>query len=231
MIYRDRETKSMRKCKVLHVFPSFSVGGVETLTCRIINHFGDRYSHAILSANGDYSVGSRIRPGKHVMFLRQELPPRRFIHAVNFYLSLLRRHNPDLLITNNWGSFECVTANALYKKCSHIHAQHGWTIEEAEKEKLRRLLMRRLFLRNVSFLVVPSSGLAHHACKRWGLPEKKVKVMVNGIDVQRYSSVELPTEKRLVDNSELLIGSVGSLSSIKNHMRLLRVFASIPSTV
>ena len=43
----------MRATKILHIIPSFGLGGMEKVICSIINHTFYQYQHIILSLDGD----------------------------------------------------------------------------------------------------------------------------------------------------------------------------------
>ena len=213
--------------RLLHVFPSFSIGGIESRTCRIINHYGKASDHVIFSVHNDYSIGERLLPNTSVRLLADVRCPSGIPARLVFYRRLLRRVNPDLLLTYNWGSFDCVASYSLFRPCPLIHAQHGFTADESDGQKGYRALLRRILLRRASYLVVPSQGLVEIAANDWKIPGAKIRYMKNGIDLDRYSVSADTAGAGIRRRGETIIGSVGSLSTIKNHQRLLRVFSRL----
>jgi len=48
---------------LLHVFPSFEVGGAQVRLARLMNDFGRRYRHSVLAMDGvDPFCGTTMRP-------------------------------------------------------------------------------------------------------------------------------------------------------------------------
>src|SRR5579885_3283059 len=47
---------------LLHVLPSFAVGGVQVRLARVINALGDRYRHRILALDGNRATAALLDP-------------------------------------------------------------------------------------------------------------------------------------------------------------------------
>ena len=45
---------------VLHVFPSFGVGGVPLRMVRIINHFGKRFRHTVIALDNNFAAAAGL---------------------------------------------------------------------------------------------------------------------------------------------------------------------------
>ena len=67
-----------------------------------------------------------------------------------------------------------------------IHHEEGFNEDEAESFKLRRVLARRLALPGAHRLVVPSQRLREIATGLWKLPADKVRLIPNGIPLDRF---------------------------------------------
>src|SRR5205814_6945327 len=84
---------------------------------------------------------------------------------LKLFTQTLRRLQPDLLVTSNWGSIEWAIANwAAW--IPHLHIEDGFSGEEAERQFPRRVWARRLTLRS-STVVVPSRTLYKIARETW----------------------------------------------------------------
>src|SRR3954454_11460177 len=57
---------SLRREHVLHVFPSFGIGGVPLRMVRIINHFGKRFRHTLIALDGNYEAAAGVAGGSDV---------------------------------------------------------------------------------------------------------------------------------------------------------------------
>lgn len=201
--------------ELLHVFPTFAVGGAQMRTTTLINHFGDRHHHTILSLDGRLEAASRLDGSAPVTLLAGPV-------ARDAMAALLRRRRPDLLLTYNWGAIEWAVANAFGPRVRHVHAEDGFGVEEAVRRKARRGWFRRVALVAADRVVVPSDTLADIARREWWVPAGRLRRIDNGIDLRRFTPpAEAPPGR------EVVIGTVAPLRPEKNLSRLLRAFAAI----
>jgi glycosyltransferase involved in cell wall biosynthesis len=134
---------------------------------------------------------------------------------------LLRRWNPDVLVTYNWGAIEFALANVV-PVTRHLHVVDGFGPEERSTQIPRRVRMRRLALSHTP-VVLPSRNLVRIARDVWKLPGKVIRYVPNGIDLGRFAT------DGALRNGEPVIGVVAALREEKNIARLVRAFASLPS--
>jgi glycosyltransferase involved in cell wall biosynthesis len=140
----------------------------------------------------------------------------------------LKRLQPDLLITYNWGAIEWAIANRLLAVASHVHLEDGFGKEEADTQIRRRVYCRRWALARCTKVVVPSRRLEDLARRVWKLPPEIITYLPNGVDVARFAAPvrdTIPGFTRLP--GELVVGTVAPLRPEKNVGRLLRVFAMV----
>jgi L-malate glycosyltransferase len=217
---------------VLHVFPSFGVGGVPLRMVRVINHFGKHFRHSVIALDNNFEAAGSFAGDLDVVLLPAEHRKKGALRAVFDSALALRRLRPDLLITYNWGAIEWAMAHRLWPVSRHIHFEAGFSQREADSQIPRRVLFRRWALAQCALVVVPSRLLADLACRVWRLPLERVRYVPNGVDVARFSSPArdlMPGLTRRPD--ELVIGTVAPLRPEKNVGRLLRVFASLDSSI
>src|SRR6266705_6130888 len=96
--------------KLLHVVPSFGLGGMEKVICAVIKHTTPAYHHSILALDNNTQAGRWLHDEK-VQFLDFAKPAQRR----KFFLTLadvLRNVRPDLL--------EAVWKQSLYKIRSYV---------------------------------------------------------------------------------------------------------------
>ncbi len=204
--------------KIVHVFPSFAVGGQQLRLAALIEGFGSVFRHVVLSLDGDVSASSRAP--RHTEFLSLVASKSSLVSLSTIVRlrRLIADHRPDILCTYNWGSMEAVMANAVGSRAPHIHFEDGFGPDETlSKQNRKRVLLRRFLLRR-STLVVPSSGLEQLARDVWRLPPEQVRYLPNGIDCARFSV------ERRYKRAPVVVGSVGALRPEKNFSRLLRAF-------
>jgi glycosyltransferase involved in cell wall biosynthesis len=212
---------------LLHVLPSFAIGGVQVRLARVINALGDRYRHRILALDSNRTATALL---DSALDTRADQVPRekRGLAATLFAL----RHriiaaSPDLLLTYNWGAIEWALANSVFGLCRHIHFEDGFGPEETDKRLWRRSMLRRLALTRTSTIVVPSRNLEGIAQHEWHLPTTRMRYIPNGIDADAFAAPRdgAPLFARSTD--EVIIGTVAPLRPEKNVARLVRVFARL----
>ncbi len=208
---------------LLHVFPTFAIGGAQVRFAALANRFGPRWRHAIVALDGRTDCAERLRPDVPFVVLPAPVAPgdghARFwrIHA------FLRRLRPDVLVTSNWGAIEWAAANLLPPRLRHLHTEDGFGPDEASGQKSRRVLFRRLVLRR-STVALPSLTLLRAARETWRLPERTLHYIPNGLDLARFHP-EGPRGQLAPPGEGPVIGTVAKLRAEKNLARLLRACA------
>ena len=151
--------------------------------------------------------------------------------------ALVADERPDLVLTYNWGSFDAVLA-ARGSGRPHVHHEDGFNIDEAVRQKTRRVLARRFGLRRAYRVVVPSHNLERIATATWRLAPERVQLISNGIHTDRFqpedgadsSRNRLAVRARLgIPARALVVGTVGHLRPVKNYARLLSACAALPA--
>lgn len=217
--------------RLLHVHGSFSLGGKEARAVRLMNLWGDRARHSVVSAAPHLmSARDAIDPGLQTDF--PESPPlggkpslRRF-RAIAQFLS-----GYDLVLSYNWGAMDAVMAHRLHAPSLNlpplIHHEDGFNADETAGLKPQRNLYRRLALQRAHALVVPSIRLDGIARQVWRQPPARVHLIRNGIDTARYAEPcaadALPGLRRAP--GKLLVGTLAGLRPVKNIPRLVRAVA------
>jgi glycosyltransferase involved in cell wall biosynthesis len=211
-----------RAALILHVFPSFAIGGAQMRMATLANRFGPRFRHAIIALDQQTSCRDQLDPQLDIQLIAPPEPVRSLPGRLLAIRAMLRRIAPDLLITSNWGAIEWAMARPLARGIRHIHTEDGFGPEEHKTQLPRRVLTRRVVLRQ-SDVVVPSSLLHHAARTIWRLPEPHIHYIPNGIDLTRFTPIQSSATSRA--DPGLTILCVAGLRPEKNIARLLRALA------
>jgi glycosyltransferase involved in cell wall biosynthesis len=205
---------------VLHVFPTFAIGGAQSRFVALANRFGSDFRHLVVALDGDLAARERLSPALDVRFPAVAAPKDAMLANARRFRGLLREWRPDVLVTCNWGAIEFALANML-PVARHIHVEDGFGSEERGTQIRRRVLMRRLALWR-STVVLPSRTLERIAADIWRL--KRVRYVPNGIDLGRFPVVHRPPR------AEVTIGTVAGLRPEKNVGRLIDAFVRVAAT-
>lgn len=207
---------------LLHVFPTFAVGGAQMRFCAIANRFGPRWRHAVVALDGRQDCAARLTEETPVTLHPSPCRGDGMLRDLGRIRAMLGALKPDLLVTSNWGSMDWALANRFGPRLPHLHSEDGFGPDEAGGQKRRRVLLRRLVLRS-SIVVLPSTTLRGIARQAWRLPEHALRYIPNGIDLARFT----PASGRPAERAEPVIGTVAALRAEKNLPRLLRAVARL----
>ena len=207
---------------VLSVFSTFGVGGPQVRFCKVLAALGEGYRHSVFAMDGIYDCAERLPPGADVAFPHIDLRKGSTAGNVLRFAGALSAIRPDVLLTHNWGTIEWAMANQLARR-RHVHIEDGFGPEEQAHQIPRRVLTRRLFLRRPT-VVVPSRTLWNIATRVWHLPERRLRYIANGIDLEAYRQPAVAPACDVVT-----IGTVAALRAEKNIARLIRAFAMLPA--
>ena len=216
---------------LLHVFPTFAVGGSQTRLVTLANALGPAYRHVIVAMDGNYEAARGFDATVEFRAERMEAGKSAGISLGNVRAArrILRRIAPDLLLTYNWGTIEWSLADWAQSLCPHIHVEDGFGPEEGvERQLLRRVLMRRYALSRCAGTIVPSETLFDLARRVWRLPPNRVLHVPNGVDVARFERPFDPALTQALPENAPVIGTVATLRAEKNLPRLVRAFAALP---
>ncbi len=204
---------------LLHVFPSFVVGGAQMRFAALANHFGDAFRHSIVAMDGRTSARDLLHSEVPVQFPAIETRGGNMAARVARFAGFLRETRPRRLITSNWGSIDWAIAR-LFAGTAHVHMEDGFGPEERSTQLPRRVLTRRAVLRR-SEIILPSHTLLRLATDRWRLPKRRLHHIPNGIDLSRFA----PRVGRR--QGPPVIGTVAALRAEKNIGRMIEAFAIV----
>jgi glycosyltransferase involved in cell wall biosynthesis len=216
--------------KLLHVFPTFAVGGAQRRFAMLANAMGAELEHVVISLDGGGGAESLVRPG--IRLQRRPVTARKArglsLRNLRAFRRALREERPDLLLTYNWGAIEWALADRFRPICAHLHVIDGFGPEEAFKQLPRRIWLRRLALSGPTAVVVPSRALHRLVVENWRLDPARVRHVPNGVDAAALAREAREPWGLRRGPDELLFGTLGGLRPEKNLRRLLRIAAMLP---
>jgi glycosyltransferase involved in cell wall biosynthesis len=219
----------LRRPHLLHVLPTFVPAGLEMRTVHLIAGFGQELRHSILSMDGRTDAMERLPADAPVRLLSS--PPKAGSLLTTARLRrILRREEPDLVLTYNWGSFDMLLAARSLGFGRVIHHEDGFDADEAHTFKRRRVLARRAMLSGVPRVVVPSARLYDIATRLWKIPPERVSLIRNAVRLDGYVPADGNPELRRelgIPAGALVVGTLGHLRPEKNFLRFLDACAAL----
>lgn len=221
--------------RILHLHSSFDPGGKELRAVKLMNHFGPRPEHVVISAVPDALAAAEAIDRKVKISYPRDFPPLAGKPTPGRLRLLAKAMQPfDLILTYNWGAMDGVLAHAVFRDflslAPLVHHEDGFNEDEADGLKTSRNWFRRVALFRASALVVPSRRLERIALDVWQQPRGRVRLIANGIDTAAYrrkpKADALP--RVLKRRGEKWVGTLAGLRPVKNLPRLVRAFAPLP---
>jgi len=225
---------------IMHIFPTFALGGQQRRFSELANGFsarylgkegfprgsGDNYCHHIISLSPEFAAADLLKDyvnfkTHRVPFVKTSLISLRNLKNLNKIITSVK---PVLLCTYNWGSIEAVMAWRFMgfnrDKIGHLHFEDGFGPGESSLNPNTKRSIARRYLLNKSQVIVPSVSLRNIALNEWRLPEENIVRIPNGIERARFDLTN-----RIYDHAgPVLIGTVGAFRPEKNFERLIDLF-------
>jgi len=216
---------------VMHLIDTGGPGGAETVFAQLAARLGQRDTRTLTIVPREDWLADHLRS----LQIQPVILAARGSLNFGYLLSLIgiaRRQRVRLIHTHLLGSAVYGALLGLITRTAVIAVLHGPT----DLRKLGRLAgVKRWLLRHACSVVVAVSSSTRDALLAFGLPEKSIILIQNGVDTDHYSpgrASELRDELGL-QPGELLIGAVGNIRTPKAYDVLLKsaalVLARVPN--
>ncbi len=220
---------------LLHLHSTFNAGGKEVRSVKLMNAFGGKARHSIVSAEPEQMDAVELISSHVSVAYPADFPSLKGFPWLGRLKKLAEAMKGyDLVLTYNWGAMDAVMAHTLFSEVMGlpplIHHEDGFNEDEARKLKWQRNWFRKIALGRTAALVVPSRGLEDVALNIWQQPRGRVQRIPNGIDTARYAKKPkrdvLPT--LIKHREEKWIGTLAGLRAVKDLPAMVRAFSALP---
>ena len=211
---------------LMHTVRSLWGAGMEGGIVNVCNRLPEEFRVSICAlAPLETFSGSIQRPGSQFF----TLPPSRQ-EGVDWTLvprlaRLFRRTKVDLVHSHTWGTFLYSVLAARLTGTAIIHGEHGRNMFELAEHNPAKDWAKRLLGRRVDRMITVSNDLRREWIERFGIPERKIVWIPNGVDVTRFrpDPADRAAARRHfgLPESGFVIGSVGRLDPIKNYRLMI----------
>jgi glycosyltransferase involved in cell wall biosynthesis len=221
--------------RILHLHSTFAAGGKERRAVRLMNAFGPKVAHAIVSGMPGETGAARELSRALKVEWPADFPSLTGLPTPGRLQRLARAmRGYDLVLTYNWGAMDAVMANTLFGQALGlpplVHHEDGFNADEQDNLKARRNWYRRIALGRARALVVPSETLEEIALTVWDQPLGRVSCIPNGIDTARFAKPARADALAGVikHKGEMWVGTLAGMRPVKNLAALVRAFAPLP---
>ena len=216
---------------IAHVVHRFDIGGLENGVVNLINRLGSEYRHAVICLT-DYNP----------QFCRRIHHPAVSYHALHkrpgqdwamlWQLGrLLRQLRPAVLHTRNLATLEAQAIGWLARVPARLHGEHGWDMADLHGKNRRYRMLRRLFVPLIDRYIALSVEGERYLHDEIGVAAGKIERIINGVDAEQFQPLPQRRDTLLpagfVPEQGVVIGSVGRLAEVKNHVALAHAFGQL----
>lgn len=213
----------MRRIKVLYVITALGIGGAEKLLLSIIQKLDLKtFAPIVVSLYNDCTLYKDFKKTRARIFCLKY--SNKYNPFILFKLiQLIRCEKPDIVHTHLphatiWGR---IAARVSGRK-TVFSTEHNLSVWK-RKHFFFYLLYKVTCKWNFRIIAV-SKAIKKEIAKEFSVPEQKIVVIYNGIDIAEYNdNIECPDD--LTKLTRPIIGTVGRLHRIKGHKYLVAAFS------
>jgi len=215
---------------IAHVLHRLDYGGLENGLVNLINGLpANRFRHAVVCLAGYSDFRRRIRRDDVPVYSLDKRPGKD-LPAYGRLWRLLRRLQPTVVHTRNWGVMDCALVAWAAGVPVRIHGYHGWDEHDLLGNDPRRALLRRVSRPAVTHYVAVSRHIADWLMAADGIPGPDLSQIYNGVDTNRFApgrSAAPPLFPAPAGEPLLVVGSVSRLEPVKDPCTLARAFVEL----
>jgi sugar transferase (PEP-CTERM/EpsH1 system associated) len=212
--------------RIVHVIPTLRTGGLERMLLRLITDLAGEFEHVVVTPARDGPLTPLFSAVAHVMALGESRAPDRWmaLRMARLFLAL----RPQIVHSRNWTCIDAVIGARLAGVRTVIHGEHGRDARDPDGRNAVRRWVRRALGPLVTEFTTVSRNLARWLVEDVGVPARKVRYIPNGVDTERFAPRQRQTARQVLEvgPETVVIGTVGRLDPVKNHIGLIRAFAA-----
>lgn len=218
---------------VVHLIYKLDFGGLENMLVQRLNRMpASAYRHAVVALTDITEFASKIsKPGVGLYELHKQPGSSPGTHLALW--KLLRRLRPAVLHTYNLSAIEYAPAALLAGVPVRINGAHGREASDPDGLNPRHNMLRRMMLPFYDCCYGNSADLVEWNRKVIGVPERKSRLLGNGIDTGRFQPG--PRDALLHASGFgadcVVVGTVGRVQAVKDHAGLVDAFAQLRATM
>lgn len=214
---------------ILHVIHSLEGGGTEQVLLALLQSMDPiRFGQMVVTLRVAGSLAAHLPD--HVAC--RALDIRRTSHTAGLAIgAVVRRRGATLIHARNTGCWaDAVVAKLCAPRSRLVLSFHGLESDRPFDLKIRQVIRVGLWA-NARFTTVSHSGKRQLAADG-KVPEKRIHVLFNGVDIRRFRPPDPSLRRRVRDalgipHDCFVLGSVGSLTPVKDHRMLMQALGRL----
>ncbi|MFA4942866.1 MAG: glycosyltransferase [Patescibacteria group bacterium] len=207
-----------QKMKIAYIVPALDAGGAERFILDLIKNL-DRDSFIptlILFSHGGFFLEEAQSLGIEIIVLKKNF----LFDPINFVKLCwaVRKINPDIVHTQLGGDFygrlaaKILGVSVIVSTEQNVQRDESWLMKN----------LKRWTASFANMIIAISEAVKIDVVKRYHLPENKVTLIHNGLEIEKF----LVLNKKTMSD-RVIIGSVGRLTKQKNYQLLIEALAQL----
>jgi glycosyltransferase involved in cell wall biosynthesis len=233
-----RVTRADGAPRILRLITRLNVGGPARQALLLTRALADEYDVALLSGRATAEEGELQDPRVAVEYVPLVRPvrPAADVRALGILVRRLRHDRPAILHTHMAKAGTVGRVAARVSRCGSrtVHTFHGHVLEGYFSPRVERAFVRaeQMLARRTDVLVAVSPEIRDELVALGIGTAAQYEIIPVGLDLSAFLAVSAPAgalRRRLgLPDDAHLIGSVGRLVPIKDHLTLLDALRSVP---
>lgn len=215
-----QDGKLKGKINVLFVILSLEIGGMEQVVADLIRYLDHgRFNPIVACLEVLGPIAAELgKQGITVVQVGRMTPMLSFVYPDKL-MKLMRAYRIDVVHVQSGCWHKAALAARLCGIRNVIYTEHGRIFPDSRAVKF----LDRLYVPFTRHVVTVSENLAEYMSRAVGIPAKKISVVINGIDVERFRVARDTSEQ----TGALRIGIIARLAPVKDITTLVRAMAIV----
>ncbi len=215
---------------IVHVIYRLAVGGLENGLVNLINGMApERYRHAIISLTDITDFQQRLQRSDVECYALHKRPGND-VRMLWRLWRLFRQLRPTVVHSRNLAALDAQLPAWLARVPTRIHGEHGRDVHDLDGSSRKYQWIRKLYRPLVHRYVPLSRDLADYLRDPIGVPEARLRLICNGVDIQRFhpsAGARNVLPEGFAGPHDVVLGTVGRLEPVKDQLTLVKAFIEL----
>lgn len=223
----------MPPLKLFVLIASLEVGGAQRLVVDLLNRFDrTRVRPSLILSRAKGPFIERV-PGDCLLFDLGRRSKWDFPLLAIRLCRLIRKERPDAILSVliHANILSWVASSLSNEKVSVIMSEHIAVEHYLRSSRRMAMMMTRKIYPRADRMIAVSQGVGRELVTHWGIPEEKIAVIHNPVDLDHIRKLGQESRETRLDPSGPVIVSVGRFTAQKGFTYLLRAFARLRSSM